>query len=675
MRFLALIAVLTSLAACGGPGYARFPLNAKAETRPSNPGADTIWLVAVDGLRANELRKYLRTLRREHHEPRWRSGISMLQRTGKRLVRAQNAETSISTGRGALATLLTGYTAQVHGQPASAWIPSPPKPQASSRWQVAAGGVVADYDSALGVRGYFETWFRVSTLFDALPDVRSASIFLPFAKGHPVQAFVPTNPGDFAAWLDDRTREHAAPQVDRSAREAAVALLQSPDPPNLLVMGMRGVHGPYDQQTALRLLDGHLARMVAALRRTHPDRISRLHVVLVGTSPTTELTQHPRHFDPAAVRARLTELMPRCAPNFGPEQLRVVAAGRTARVYIAPTQSNRACLHDALRAARLHASAWLDGAAWRFGDRPRTFVSQRASTDLGAIRTRRLIERLEIASGGPLGDALLFAAPTITFDQAVRETEGGIRPEAVDAPLLLISNAISDATADRIASAPIELTDIAPTLVHLLGGEWPKQRTKIERRAPLLTAQDGQWTLVPSARLELPIANRQRDVKAVPAMQPIDFGTPALTCQPSAPVISLLLRATLGIGYVALHWDSRYAPDGHRSERLLMPLLPQLLDDEASDPLRVLAYEPRPSAKLFESVSPMLTKLRQLRREGPIGPRQPRRDLLARFGETPAKIPPRDAFLSLIVCDAYDRCASKPLMSDRDFETLAQSCQ
>ena len=678
VRLLTLIAMLASLVACGGPGYVRAPLPADADLPPSDAGADTVWLVAVDGLRADQLRRYLRTLRREYHEPRWRSGISMLKRAGKRLVRAQNAAASIETGRGALATLLTGFTAQVHGQPASAWIASPDQRGVGAR--ISPGGVATTYDTAVNVDRYFVDGLRVPTLFEALPAVRAASIFMPFAAGR-IARFTPARDEDLSAWLDDATREHATPLVDRAARHAAVDLIQSDTPPNLLVLGLRAPHGPIDQQAALRALDGELAALVSAQRRAHPERLARTHLILVGTSPTTALGRHPRAFTPDAVRARLTELVPECRVNFSPARVRVVPAGRTARLYIAPTKANHTCLNDALRAARLHASAWLDGAAWQVERRTRVWLSDRVEDDLGAIHSRRLEERLTLAAGGALGDALIFAAPTITFDESAREAEGGVRPDAVVAPLLILSAAISDATADELVSAPIELTDIAPTLVHLLGGAWPASESTatVERRAPLLTRRDDQWVMVPAARLERAAAKQTIAFEPAPAMSPFDFGAPAWLCVSSAsggvPALALDVSARDGVGYLGLHWDSRYAHGEQREERLLMTLLPRPLDAEDQGSTRVLAEEPRPSVKMTVAVDEMSARLAQLRRMGPIGPRQPRSDLLARFGETPATIPLRDAFLTLIACDAFDRCQRKPLLTDRDFEALARSCR
>lgn len=674
MRFLALIAVLTSLAACSGPGYVRDTLAPEVQRAPSNPTGDTVLLIAVDGLRAEELRRYLRTLRREHHEPHWRSGISMLKRAGKRLVRAQNAAASLSTDRGAIATLLTGYTAQVHGQPASAWIASPEQRGVQSK--VGLGGVVTAYDDALGVLNTFIGMLPVPTLIEALPGVRSAAVFLPFTGQTQAAAYRPSNRADFAAWLDDRTGENVAPLIDRTAREIAVDLLQSTQPPNLLVVGMRGMHGASDQQSALRAIDGHMARMVAAMRRAHPGRIPKLHLVLVGTSPTTPLTQHPRAFNSEAVRTRLIELVPNCAVTFSPGQLRIVAAGRTARLYAAPTQTNRGCLNDALRAARLHASAWMDGAAWRADGRTQTFVSQRVSEDLGAIRTRRLVERMEIAAGGPLGDAVIFAAPTITFGPVGREAAGGIRPDAIDAPLLLASAAISDATADRLASAPIEMTDIAPTVVRLLRGSWPDSKTDVEHRSPLLTQSGGRWTLVPSARLELPVAARDVPIEAAPAMQSTDFGAPAVRCLVpglnGVPKLAVQVTNPAGLAWVGLHWDNRYAVDQRRTTSSLVTAF--TLPPTSGGPPAAGVKTPV-SLEMGVNVQTLTDLLSQLRRNGPLGPRQRRRALFARFGQTPATILPRDAFITVIACDAYDRCQSKALMSDRDFETLARRCQ
>jgi hypothetical protein len=674
VRFLALIAVLISLAACSGPGYVRNTLAPEIHRAPSNPTGDTVLLIAVDGLRAEELRRYLRTLRREHHEPHWRSGISMLKRAGKRLVRAQNAAASLSTDRGAIATLLTGYTAQVHGQPASAWIASPAQRGVQSK--VGLGGIVTAYDDALGVPDTFKGTLPVPTLIEALPDVRSAAIFLPFTGKTQAAAYRPANRADFAAWLDDRTGENVAPLIDRTAREIAVELLQSARPPNLLVVGMRGMHGASDQQSALRAIDGHLARMLAAMRRAHPARIPKLHLMLVGTSPTTPLTQHPRAFNSEAVRTRFIELVPNCAAVLSPDQLRIVAAGRTARLYAAPTVAAQSCLHGALRAARLHASAWMDGAAWRADGRTQTFVSHRVTEDLGAIRTRRLVERMQIAAGGPLGDAVIFAAPTITFGPVGREAAGGIRPDAIDAPLLLASAAISDATADRIASAAIEMTDIAPTVVQLLRGAWPDSKTEVERRSSLLIERAGRWTLVPAARLELPVAPRDVLIESAPPLQNSDFGTPAVRCLipglNGGPKLALRVANPAGLAWAGLHWDSRYAVDQRRTTSSLVTVFtfpPAFGEPPAAGVKAPISLE------LGVNVQTLTDLLSRLRRNGPIGPRQRRSALFARFGETPATILPRDAFITVIACDAYDRCQSKALMSDRDLETLARRCR
>lgn len=648
MRLTALLCIVASLIACGPPAYVR--QDRSRDLPASNPDGETVWLLVVDGLRAQALKTYIESLEAEHFEPPWPSGLAWLHQHGKRLIRAQNAASPIETGGGAVATVLTGTRAHQHGVPASAWIDAP-------------GGFAQATDDAFGVAFRFASLGTI-TIFDALPTVLSAAIFLP--ENLAGLSVAPQDPMLFTAWMDDRKAEYAAPLADRAARDAAVELIQSTQPPNLLGIEWRGVHGAYDQQIALRQLDGHLAELLAALERAHPKRLQRLHLVLVGTNPTTPLGDTPRHLDAPAIRDRLTELAPACAEHFKPHSLRVVADDRTARLYSARTQAAQACLHDALSRAHLHATNWLDGAAWREAGAPRVMLSSLLEGAIGASRTARLRARLETAAGGVLGDAVLFAAPQITFGRPSHEAKGGLRAEALDLPLLFVSGAFTHAAADAIASAPIEATDIAPTVVEL--AKAPPDKAFAPARPSLLTWRDGKLGVVLAPRRRIaavPQAPRQTDAPA--------FVAPQITADLSRCEALTVTISPPDVRVAELYWHSRYRI-GERRNRLMSIALPETFWAKMDVP-------PKPARTTVAKrgywlpVQQIGKQLDRLQEAGPLGRRRPRPPLLERFGDTPATRPPRHAFLSLIACDAYDRCVSQPIISDRDFELLEQRCQ
>jgi hypothetical protein len=239
-------------------------------------------------------------------------------------------------------------------------------------------------------------------------------------------------------------------------------------------------------------------------------------------------------------------------------------------------------------------------------------------------------------------------------------------------PLLVVSSAWTDAAADAFASAPIEATDIAPTVVELLGGTNAVDGQPFEpARSSLLKWRDGQWTFAPDARLQIDAVPR---APKWPTARP--FIAPRLGPLTGECDTQVTIEHPEGISIARVYWDSRYRISERRNRQASVSLLHGYME---SDVVQLDPPKPaRLSATRFSYRIPRITvdrTLTRLRKLGPLGHKRPRGPLLKRFGDTPAKKAPSLAFLSLIACDQYDRCHSRPLISDRDFDDLMKRCR
>lgn len=671
VRCLALLLI----ALCVGCSGAQFRLVGDA---PPPAGDDLIWLIAVDGLRADSLTAYLDRLADEEWEPRWPSGIARLHRMGKQVVRPRNAMNTLETGRGAVATLLTGQTARVHGQPASTWFGTDAGIGAAALAQPPLGGLLTAVDRSIGVPGYFEGSIRPHRVLDPR---QGTAIFLPFSRPIVTRAALPAQADQYAAWITGPSAAYSGPLVDRAAAEAAEQILHKSTLPGLLGIGLRGVFGADDQVSALRHVDGQIARMLDALERAHPGRTARLHVVLVGTSPTTEMGEYPRALAGAQLRERLT-VVPACEGPLA--DLRVALSGQTARLQLPRTTRAHDCLARALRRARSGSTGWLAGAAWREGDAITTYLSPRTRERLGPSRVRRLEAMLPYAIGGRQGDAILFAAPTVSFGERAPRVVGGIGANALDGAQLWITAALSPRAAAALATAPIDTTDVAPTIANLLGRPLALtdaltarlgERVDLAVPEPLLAVRDKQWQFVRAGRLSPPAEQVLRPLDDPPPPQPVATREIEIACVTRHLTLRGAVDAPSGISLAGLYWDTRLAAPGERYEHLFVPILPPVKAPLGQPNLRGQLDPPVRTAALSTTLSHVERALNRMRRAHRLGTRRARDELIDRFGDTPAQRPPSDAFLALLVCDPWDRCQSQPLVSDRDFDALRRSCR
>lgn len=655
--------------ACAGPQSERLP---SRDPLPAfDPKAPMVWLVVVDGLRAETLTAYLAALQDEEWEPRWPSALARLERQGKWLVQPLNAAAALETGIGAHATLLTGRRGRRHGLVGSRFMGI-----RSATW-VGQGAVTTTNDS-LGVENTFVLTPNEPTIFQWLAKVRSAQVFLPFAELAPGLRVRPGDPDTLAAWVDGPNAAYSGPLIDRVARDAAIELLHDRAPPNLLGIGFRGVAWADDQLAALRQVDTELSALLDALERAHPKRLRGLDVVLIGASPTTELGPHPRQIDAVGVQTRLIGLAQGCYTVF--EQTTFVANGRTLRIHLPRTTQARPCLDRALQAAQRQQSAWLDGAVWLGPEAVEVLITDSAMERLGASRTRRLRERLPLALDEGLADGVIFAGPAITFGSEEERAVGGIAPAAIDAAQLWISARFDARSSAALESEPIDPVDLAPTLIELVAGgpvELPNVVDPKPLEPPLLQLEDGRWSFVRAARLASPAPRvtevqpplggelAEADGAAPPPLLidgetspllPLEIKDLSFPCRDGRLQAQITLGPQSALAEVSFSWDSRFAEPGNRHAVLAHAVTLQ----EGSTTL---------------DVEPLRDALARIKRAFSLGRRRSRAELFERFGASDFEGEPRDSFLQIVACDAWRRCQSRPLLSDRDFEALVRGCQ
>jgi hypothetical protein len=412
-------------AGCSAIGYHRLAGPAAAEPAPE--GAPRALLVIVDGLRADVLSDYLRTLREADHEPSWPSGLSLLVRGGARLAPARAEAPMPGFGLAADAALLTGQHPDATGIPGSVF------------FEASADGSLRRFDftdAADAARIYFEPGFtlpdaehrplletllRAPTLYERLPPGQAVSVLHVFGRG--AEWLVPQRSGDgINAILQHEISSWAVPLFDRAVRNAAIDVALGRTPPRLMTLYFRGVSAgscyqaeracqvePPDLQAVqteqLRQVDGHLERILNVLAGSRPEGLSSTTVVLTGTGGLVErirvgLPESAHQLTPTHVFDRLAGAVDGACSTWlrqaaGRGDLVLAPNGQLAHVYVRRLppgqQADRAfgleCLGTALRKA-LHqpvpadasergnppdslpfsaADAWLAAAAWQPG--------------------------------------------------------------------------------------------------------------------------------------------------------------------------------------------------------------------------------------------------------------------------------------------------------------------
>ncbi|MCA9541668.1 MAG: hypothetical protein KC620_22380, partial [Myxococcales bacterium] len=234
------------------------------------------------------------------------------------------------------------------------------------------------------------------------------------------------------------------------------------------------------------------------------------------------------------LRARLAEHSPTadCAARIrgeGPDAPLFAVHGAVAHMYaplLGRGQQHRrravlACIDATLQAA-VRDARWLNGAVWLPPESPDTDGLRVDQVRLGlreafarAIpvhRRDRLEQKLRrIIDHGPVrrsGDAVLFAAARWVFADPSRGerdplvASGGLTGGAMQVPFLIASTGLSDVAESGLRTAPIELADLAPTVLSLV--EAPEEVIARYERPPAVV-----WQKAPTRRLTFNRADRR----------------------------------------------------------------------------------------------------------------------------------------------------------------------
>ncbi len=545
VRHVLLLLSLIHLGGCLSVGANRI-----APPGPTGSAADggaPVLLVVVEGLRVDALRDHLRRIREEDFEPEWPSGLAMLGAAGFELATSERASAPLPAGGlAALGSIATGAFPGAHGVPGDRFH------EVDAEGRVRAYDFRAGPDAArllLGAGGApvgespLDALLRVPTLHQRLAaSHRSVSVFFPFGAG--AERLVPADlQTAVVSRLPTDASSGAAPLLDHAAREAAVERLLGGPAPDLLTIAFGRVRTDscyqedadcdddsvelrVAQRRALRRVDEHLWRLLRAWRRAHPEGFERATVLLTGTGGAVRRAKSQR-MDADALRARLAEgAGPECGEVLRGPDVRIDLDDGVARFTLRPAPPGqqepvlraRTCLSAALEAAVAEAP-WVAGAVWLppGGTGPR---AQRAVVELRPsferalpawLRTRtrvRLRRAFDDAARSRSGDALLFAsAPTWFSEEPLGAPAGagfgGLEPAAMGTAFLVASRSLEDTFASTLRTTAVELADIVPTVLALLGvgGE---AAAGLER-PPLLRRDESVLRLVAAdRRLTLP---------------------------------------------------------------------------------------------------------------------------------------------------------------------------
>ncbi|MEZ4465107.1 MAG: hypothetical protein R3F43_11580 [bacterium] len=522
--------LLLALTGCSTIGYDRLPGPAGAEPVPAE--APRAILVVVDGLRADVLEDYLRTLRENDQEPAWPSGLALLAGDGFRLAQAARAEVALpGFGLAADATLITGQYPDATGIPGSVFYEAGPD-GALRRFDFLAPPDAARiyFEPGFGLpdathRPLLETLLRAPTLYERLG---GSAVAVLHQLGRGAEWLIPDRSGDgINAILQHEYSAWTVPLFDRGVRNAAIDVLLGAPPPRLLTLYFRGVSSgscfqalrtctaePPDLATIqadhLKIVDGHLARVLKVLQGAQPDIFRRTTIILAGTGGLTARDQPgardaSRLLAPADVFTRLAAVSEGACATWlksAASHTEVVLApnGAVGQLYVRqgpPGQRGALpehldCLGSALQRvlanADRKADAWLGGAAWMpaagLGDpRPRgarveVGLATHLASQLSASRRTRLLARLrrgfDDGDHRRTGDAILYAAAPWTFTDPLATRPpahagaGGLEDAALQTAFLVASADLTDQAVQGLTTASIELADVTPTLLSIL---------------------------------------------------------------------------------------------------------------------------------------------------------------------------------------------------------------
>ncbi|MCB9521973.1 MAG: alkaline phosphatase family protein [Myxococcales bacterium] len=511
MRRLLTHLLTLGLVACAPVGYQRAPGPPLAEdAATSSPGP--VLVVVVDGLRRDVLAAHLAAIRAADDAPEWLSGLALLGDAGFKRILAERAEAPApAVGLAPLATLATGRFAGDHGVAGSRVLAAGPAGRlrrfdfraARDASHVYHGHAfeVPQPDQPPVLASVLDT----ATLDSALAGQRRAvTVFDPFGFGS--EWWIPRSDGaGINAILPHRVGGAAAPLFDRGARAAAIDAVRGKSAPDVLRLYFRQVLTESTLQTArrceapelsvvdrqgeaLKAVDEHLWRLLRTWRAAHPRQFKALTVILVSTGGVSD---RPTGVAPMTVEALLSQLASRagapCAERLeraaAEGALRLEGEGSAAFVAIrsaplgqtAAGAALRQCLGTALKAATQGAAPLLGAAAHLdAGGVPQVTLAQGPQDSLSPGRRQRLEAQLAHAifgSSGRLAAVAVLARGAVFSDPGGGPlgARGGLSQGAREVALLVASRAISPTAERALRTAPIELTDLAPTVLALQG--------------------------------------------------------------------------------------------------------------------------------------------------------------------------------------------------------------
>lgn len=514
------------LATTGCSAVRHHTLQGPTPTAPA-AGSPPALLIVLDGLRADVFERYVAALGEADYEPDWPSGIALLGRAGFQLALSTRAEgpvpasgvvadAVIATGQGPIHTGLPGRTFYDLQPGASPIRVDFGDALDASRIHFQLGGGLPTGGSLAANWPMASNRLIPRTLYERLaPTHRSTVVFHSFAKG--AQWRAPTSRGAaVSALLDWQTGAAAVPLFDRGARNAAIAALVEGPAPDVLTVYFRGIFagscfqvnalcGGEDsdlqsiQQLELRRIDAELMRLLSKYRRAHPDVFKRLTVLLTGTTGLVDRGSGSRPDMQSVLRstqvagklaAHSTD--PECAQwlRSAPRRRDLLFAAHDATLHLylprEPTGQQHKrherlrCLAGAVENLLKDDDGFASGAVWRDPAQPAPVAALLPSFRRGlpAHRRQRTLAKLRGAldQGAKTrsGDVVLFARGRWIFreDDDARPipfaARGSLSGAAMRIPFLVASPFLTSEAATALRSIPVELADIAPTILAIV---------------------------------------------------------------------------------------------------------------------------------------------------------------------------------------------------------------
>ncbi|MEE2756711.1 MAG: alkaline phosphatase family protein [Myxococcota bacterium] len=484
-------------------------------------------ILVVEGLNPSTLDAYLSALERDASNPSWPSGLAKLSRDSFRFGIASRAETTApATSLSAMATIATGTYPDKHGIVGNQFID---RTQTNlwrrlslatanhgiGYWTDEHGNPASQSEGTL-----VHSLLQAPTWLSALAkEYRVSSHYFPF--GHGAAWTVPKAiRGGVLAILNHPTATLAVPLLDKANANALTQALTSGH--SVILSHFRSVKAiscfrenvscegkatnlSHQQLLALKTVDGLLYAALRRYQRSHPTRYANTTFMLIGTHSLIDRTQG---VDPDTVhiidRQRLldhlgTQLPSRCFDWFiDATEDRIystVLDSGTARIYLPECRAG-ACEARRKAMSCLSAAAekmanntqWLSGVAWdpalgldeqplskrlQIRYRPKFLTNQPAHRRLRL--DNKIRKSFTVTPQNRSGDVVFFAAERWLFVDKERNGRigyvhsGGINAKSLNIPFLIADRRLSGATINALRIAPIELADVAPTTLSLLG--------------------------------------------------------------------------------------------------------------------------------------------------------------------------------------------------------------